>query len=236
MTSAHKQPLRTLRPVYAELLFVAGLILISLGITFMVHADLGISVASSVPFVISLRFQALSFGTWSYIVQGFLVLLLIAIIRRAKPSYAWSFLVSVAFGLLVDLFVWLTAALATGDLVLRALYFAIGLFVLTLGIALVVFSGLPCLPYDLFVKELAVHKQISFRTCKTLFDLSCLTLSSLFLFFFVHRLAGIGVGSILSALLNGTMAGFWLRIFQSRFRPVRLVRFRSPKVGQDRSA
>lgn len=215
--------------VYAEILFICGLVLISFGITLMVHADLGISVASSVPYVISLRFQALTFGTWSYLVQGFLVLLLVVIIRKIKWHYLLSFLVSVAFGVLVDLFSFLSSGLSGLSWPQRALLFAGGLLLLTMGIALFVASRLPLLPYDLFVNELAIHKSISFRRCKTLFDLSCLLTSSLFLFFFVRRLTGIGIGSIISALLNGTMAGFWLSllkrhitirsVFQKQSRP-----------------
>ncbi|MDW7657487.1 MAG: DUF6198 family protein [Bacillota bacterium] len=215
--------------VYAEILFTCGLILISFGITLMVHADLGISVASSVPFVISLRFTALTFGTWSYLVQGFLVILLIVIIRKIKWNYLLSFLVSVAFGVLVDVFSLLSSGLIGLAWPQRALLFAGGQLILTMGIALFVASRLPLLPYDLFVNELAIYKHISFRKCKTLFDLSCLLTSSLFLLLFVRRLAGIGIGSLISALLNGTLAGFWLgmlnrhitirSIFQKQSRP-----------------
>ena len=200
--------------IYAEILFICGLILISLAITLMVQAELGISVASSVPYVISLRFSTLTFGTWSYMVQGFLVLLLILIVRRIRWAYLLSFLVSVAFGVLVDIFSLLTADWSGGSWMQRGILFAGGLILLSLGIALFVASRLPLLPYDLFVKELAIHKNISFRRCKTLFDLSCLLTSSLFLLFFIHRLTGLGIGSLLSALLNGTLAGFWLGLFE----------------------
>jgi uncharacterized membrane protein YczE len=216
--------------VYAEILFACGLILISFGITLMVHADLGISVASSVPYVISLRFTALTFGTWSYLVQGFLVLLLVVIIRRVKWHYLLSFLVSVAFGVLVDLFFLLTSGLSGLAWQQRVPLFAGGLLLLTMGIALFVSSRLPLLPYDLFVNELAIHRRISFRKCKTLFDLSCLLTSALFLFFFVRRLTGIGIGSLISALLNGTLAGYWLGLLS------RHITIRSAFQKQSRQA
>jgi uncharacterized membrane protein YczE len=49
---------------------------------------------------------------------------------------------------------------------------------------------------------------------KTLFDLSCLTLSVSFLLFFVERWTGIGIGSVFSALLNGVLSGFWLGLIR----------------------
>jgi len=196
--------------LYAEILFLSGLILISLSIALMVKADLGISVASSVPYVISLRFPALSFGTWSYLVQGVLVATLVLIVRKVRLAYLLSFGVSVVFGILLDVFgLWLAPLVLSGHMA-RGVLFVASLFLISLGIACFVASRLPLLPYDLFVKELAAHTSKSFRLCKTLFDLSCLTFSVLFLLVFVRRLSGIGIGSLLSALLLGSLSGFWL--------------------------
>lgn len=209
--------------VYFEILFVIGLIFISAGVTLMVRADFGISVASSMPYVISLRFQGISFGTWSYLVQGVLVLLLIIIVRKIKISYFLSFLVSVVFGILIDFFYRITADLSGGAIMIRLLYFPMGLLVLSLGIALIIFSRFPPIPFDLFVKEIALHKSLTFRKTKTGFDLSCLAFSSLFLLFFIHRLTGIGIGSVVAAVLNGTLVGFWLKHFERRFKPRYLI-------------
>jgi uncharacterized membrane protein YczE len=198
--------------MYAEVLFSVGLLLISLAIALMVKADLGISVASSVPYVISLRFPALSFGTWSYLVQGFLVASLVLIVRKIRLAYLLSFGVSVAFGVLLDVFgLWLAPLVLSGYLA-RAGLFAASLILISLGIACFVASQLPLLPYDLFVKELAAHTNKSFRLCKTLFDFACLLFSALFLLVFVRRLIGLGIGSLLSALLLGSLSGTWLTL------------------------
>ncbi len=209
--------------VYFEILFVVGLVFISAGVNLMVRADLGISVASSMPYVISLRLQGLTFGTWSYLVQGFLVLLMIVIVRKVKVSYFLSFLVSVVFGILIDFFYRITEGLSGSVVYIRVLFFPLGLFILSFGIALIIFSRFPPIPFDLFVKEIALHKSLTFRKTKTIFDLSCLAFSSLFLLFFVHRLTGIGIGSVIAAIFNGTLVGFWLKHFELRMQPRYLI-------------
>ncbi len=210
--------------VFYEFMFALGLICISAGLSFMVRSNLGISVASSMPYVISHRFGAITFGTWSYIVQGFLVLLLIIIVRKIKISYVLSFLVSVVFGYLLDFFTGATAALPVDHIWLRFVYYAVGLFVLSFGIASVVFSQWPPIPFDLFVKELALHKNLSFKKTKTGFDLSCLAFSSVFLIIFIRQITGIGPGTIISALFNGTLVSLWLKLFSGVFLPRYLLR------------
>ena len=210
--------------VFYEFMFALGLVCISAGLSFMVRSNLGISVASSMPYVISLRFSRITFGTWSYLVQGTLVLLLIIIVRKIKVSYVLSFLVSVVFGFLLDFFTALTASLPVDTIWLRLGYYAVGLFILSFGIASVVFSQWPPIPFDLFVKELALHKNMSFKKTKTGFDLSCLAFSSVFLAIFVRQIAGIGPGTILSAVFNGTLVGLWLKLFSGILIPRYLLR------------
>ena len=196
---------------YVELVYPIALVLISLGVTLMVRARFGISVASSVAYVISLAFPVFTFGTWSFIVQGFLILLLMGLIRKVKISFLMSFLVSVAFGKLVDLFsAWVAG---WSELLLpRMSYYTAGILLLTLGIALFVDTGLPPNPYERFVNDLSRHLGVPFRKVKTIYDISSVAVASVFLLLFVHRLAGIGPGTVIAALANGTLIAFWLRL------------------------
>lgn len=215
-----KQPLTA----YYEIFYLLGLIFLSAGIAMMVRSDLGISVVSSVPYVISLHFQQLSFGTWSYIFQGLLILILIMIVRKIKWAYLISFIVSVAFGYLADLFIFLNSGLPSDSILWRWLYFTLGLFLTSLGIALFIHSRLPPVPYDLFVNDLAIYKSISFRRGKLLFDFTCLLISLVFLFLFVQKLVGIGIGTVITAFLHGTLAGLWIKIFNRHLQMRSLFR------------
>jgi len=198
-------------PMPREVLLLAALVLVSAGVTLMVRSGYGISVASSVPYVFSLHFTQLSFGTWTFIVYTFVILLLIALIRHFEWLYLFSFVISIFAGLFSDLFKFLWSFLP-GSALLHVLYYFAGWFCLSLGIASFVKSGLPPAPYELFIREVSRFKKIPIGRAKTLFDLGCLTISSLFLIFVVKRLVGIGIGTVVAGLFNGTVVGHWIRL------------------------
>ncbi|NLN45608.1 MAG: hypothetical protein GX153_03435 [Clostridiaceae bacterium] len=200
---------------YVEFLYPLALLLISLGVTFMVRAGFGISVASSVAYIASLAFPAFSFGTWSYLVMGLLMLALTLVTRKPRIGVLLSFGVSVVFGVLVDRFSAWVAPWPDG-IPIQLLYYAVGITLLTVGIAVFIDTGLPPNPYERFVSDLSRHFGIPFRKVKTVYDLASVATASLLLLLFVRRLVGIGPGTVFAALANGTLIGFWLRLLVRR--------------------
>jgi uncharacterized membrane protein YczE len=202
--------------VFREPLFATAMLLVSAGVTLMVRSGFGISVASSVPYVFSLYFTQLSFGIWTFVSYAVVILLLIVLIRHFEWLYLISFGISFLVSLLIDLFKYFWSFLPEQTLLL-ILYYFMGWLCLSLGIASFIKSELPPTPYELFIRDLAKFKNISFARSKTLFDLGCLTISLLFITFFLKRLTGIGVGTVVAGLLNGTLIGFWLRLMNRHF-------------------
>jgi uncharacterized membrane protein YczE len=200
---------------YVEFLYPLALLLISLGVTFMVRAGFGISVASSVAYIASLAFPVFSFGTWSYLVMGLLMLVLTLVTRKPRIGVLLSFGVSVVFGMLVDRFSAWVAPWPDG-IPIQLVYYAVGITLLTIGIAVFIDTGLPPNPYERFVNDLSKHFAIPFRKVKTVYDLASVAAASLLLLLFVRRLVGIGPGTVFAALANGTLIGFWLRLLVRR--------------------
>ena len=64
------------------LLVVIGSFFMGLGIALATCADLGLSTISSVPYVVSLRFTALTLGTWSAIWNIIMIVAQVLILRR----------------------------------------------------------------------------------------------------------------------------------------------------------
>lgn len=194
-----------------------GLVVISAALALMIKATQGISVVSSVSYILSLAMPQLSTGTWSYIYQAGLIVLLAVILRRFSLSYLTSFLVSMVFGYAVDFFKWALSGLPVGQLPLQLAYMAGGLAIMPVGIAMMIHSGLTPMPIDLFVRDLVAARQLPFQRVKTVFDLANLVASLLLLLLVLRRWVGIGAGTVLAALLNGTMIGFWIRLLKRRF-------------------
>jgi len=202
--------------VYSEVLFLIGLPLVSLGTVLMAKSALGNSVTSSVPYALWHIWPQLSWGTWTYGFQTVLILTLVVLLRRFKPSYVISYGVALAFSVLIDLFNRMLGFLTVEGLLQRCLSFGSGLLVIQIGVALMVFSSLPLMPLDLFVRELAHAWNMPFGRLKWATDVSYIVIAALLMAFVLRDWVGIGLGTLIAAAVNGPAIGFWIRKLKSR--------------------
>ena len=85
-----------------EIMLAISVVMNALGVLLMLHSGSGISAISSVPYAMNLVWPQLTLGTWTYLFQGALVLVLMILSRRFVPSYLFSFVVGFAFGEMMD--------------------------------------------------------------------------------------------------------------------------------------
>ncbi len=83
-------------------LYVMGLFLLSLGVVLAIKSNYGISAAVSIPFVISSKYSIVSLGTFNYIYQGIIFLILVLIMRKISIQYVLAFVTAVLFGYAID--------------------------------------------------------------------------------------------------------------------------------------
>lgn len=89
------------------LLFVLGMFINSLGICFIIKADLGSSPISSLPYTFSLRYP-MSLGTFTFILNFFLVVGQKIVLGKDFKQREWLQLpVSVLFGVFIDFSMWM---------------------------------------------------------------------------------------------------------------------------------
>ena len=102
---------------------------------------------------------------------------------------------------------------------LRITYYTLGMVLCAIGISLFFHTYIAPEVYELFVKEVSSKFGIEIHRFKTGYDIcSCLVavvLSFCFYGFGVFR--GVKLGTILCALINGTLIGLCSRFFESRF-------------------
>ena len=178
--------------VYNLFIFLLGLVCLSLGVVLVVKSNLGISVAMSVPYIFSLYFTKISFGQWSYIIQGITLILLFIIVKRVTVKYLLSFVVAFLFGIAIDLFGMLLISFAVYTFYGKLGVFILGSIVISIGVAAFIKSNYPIQPFDTFVKEVAIAKNIKYAKFKTGFDLT----------FFM-----ISLTTLVSAIILGSMIG-----------------------------
>ena len=99
----------------------------------------------------------------------------------------------------------------------RILCYVIGVVIADLGISLLLRPYIAPEAYDVFVKDLSAHYKIGFGKFKTAYDISSLAISVLLSLVFFGKLVGIGVGTHVCALVNGTLIGLMTKLCDKLF-------------------
>ena len=212
------------RIFYTELAYVLGLILLAIGTALMERSDIGLSMVIAPAYILHLKISAylpfFSFGMASYTLQVVLLLCMVLLLRKAKISYLFSFVTAVLYGFILDATIALFALVSVPDaLVFQVLCYALGLIVSALGLSFLFHTYLSPEAYDLFVREVSSHFHIRLDKFKTCYDcISCLVAIGLsFLFFGFPQLRGVGVGTVICSLVNGSLIRLWSVICQRGF-------------------
>ncbi len=201
------------RNCYGELSYLAGMLMLCLGVYFLLYADFGMSVVVAPAYLIHLKLSTLSsfftFGTCEYLIQAGLFVLLCLLLRRFSGYFLFAYASSVFYGTLLNLTTWLLPDLPMDVFALRIVYFVLGMVLCAMGVAFTIHSYLPPQVYELFLKECALHYNLSFGKMKWLYDgCSCLLAVLLSMVFFgFYPLRGIGVGTVVATLCNGYIVG-----------------------------
>lgn len=180
-----------------------GLILVALGTILGIKSDLGVSVATAPAYVLNAQYSAISFGTFNYIVQGFVLILFFALMKSIKLRYFLTFVTSVIFGFVLDFTDILLQAVTVDLWYLKLFYFVISIVLIAGGLVFFIRSGLPIMPFDIFVSEISQKYNIQLGRFKMSFDLTTLALAVVLSFAYFGLLNGIYIGTVISAFAIG---------------------------------
>lgn len=181
---------------------LVGICIDQFGVALCTNSGFGISAVSFVPFSLNQAFPALTFGTWSFLFQVTQILALMAITKSMHIQYLLAFGVSLISGKVLDLMRIVTSSFPSSFL-LRCIWCGFGIFCIALGVCLTIESNLPIQPKDMFARELSKIKGWRYKIIKTIFDVCCVSFSCTILLIFTGKLYGIGVGTLISALVMG---------------------------------
>lgn len=218
-----------------ELLWLFGILFVALGVSVCSKADLGVSMIAAPPFVVqealSPYISFLSVGMAEYMIQGLLLILLCAIVRRFDWRYLLAFLVAVLYGYVLDLFLFLLGGVTVTSIPLRYLMLIVGDLITAFGVACFFGTYMPLQVYELFVAELSAVFRIDINKVKWAFDLSLLSLSVLLalllfdVFDFDWSTIGyksyhsIGPGTLITTLINSPIIAMMSRFVRRFFDP-----------------
>lgn len=212
------------RVFYTEMAYIAGLVVLAVGTAFMEKADFGVSMVVAPAYILHLKISEIlpffSFGMAEYTFQAILIILTAIIMHRIKLSYLFSFITAVLYGFILDGAIWCIGLIPVGGLVSRIVIYIIGMLLCAAGVSFLFHTYIPPEAYELFVKEISEKYNIDIPKCKTVYDcVSCVfALILSFSFFGLWQFKGINVGTVICALVNGSLIGVFTKIYNKLWK------------------
>ena len=209
------------RTFYTEIAYFVGILFLAFGTAFMERADFGLSMVVAPAYILHVKISEFlpffSFGTASYCVQAILIIVIALLMKRFKISYLFAFVTAVLNGYVLDGAIFVLGLIDANGIFFRILCYVIGVVIADLGISLLLRPYIAPEAYDVFVKDLSAHYKIGFGKFKTAYDISSLAISVLLSLVFFGKLVGIGVGTLVCALVNGTLLGLMTKLCDKFF-------------------
>lgn len=194
------------------ILFIISLFFAAMGVAVTKRGELGVSPISSVANVMSGKFDFLSLGVWLIIWNCVLILGQIIILRKDfEPIQLLQIPLSFLFGIFTDFGMWCAAHIPADIYAVRLVLVICGIVILGFGVALSVIANVIMNSGEAFVKAISDKSGMNFGNVKTGFDIGCVIASvALSLLLFQGKIIGTREGTILTALLTGTIVKFFV--------------------------
>ncbi len=214
-----------------ELSYVFGIIFLALGTAFMEKPDFGVSMVVAPAYLLHLKisetYSFFTFGMAEYTLQAVLLVAMMIVLRRFKVSYLFSFVTAVIYGFTLDLSMAIVSYINMDTMFLRIVYYIIGLILCSFGVAFFFHTYISPEVYELFVKEVSAKFGKDIHKVKTVYDICSCTVGVIlsFCFFGFGVFRGVKLGTILCALINGSLIGLCSKglehffVFKNRFKP-----------------
>lgn len=187
------------------LLLTISLVFISMGIVLTRHSELGVTTISSVPNVISLKYNFFTLGTWLNIWNTTLVIAQIIILRKDfKAQELLQFLIAFLNGIFTDLFMLFITHIPMINYSARLITAIFGVVILATGVSLSFIANVLLSPAEAFVRVVASKFNKNIGDVKISFDIFCvITAIILSLIFFDFKLVGVREGTLIAAIMTG---------------------------------
>ena len=183
--------------------FMLGILINSFGIAFITKAALGTSPISSLPYVLSKKFP-LTLGQFTFVMNMIFILMQIFLLKKDfQKRQILQIGVNVIFSGFIDISMNMLDAFAPSGASAQILSLLAGCVILAMGISIEVAPNVLLVPGEGVVKAISAVSRKRFGTVKVVFDTTLITLSFILSLLFFHRLYGLGIGTVISALAVG---------------------------------
>lgn len=207
---------------WQHMLLTASLFVMTLGVALCVRSDLGSSVISTIPFVMSLagadgQAPGLTIGEYTYIMNFALVGAQMLVLRRKfELVQLFQLVIGFLFGFLLDINMSITSSLACESLIAKLAVQLGGCLVLAIGILFEIRCGSVTMPGEGL--PVAINKAfgVPFAKAKIGVDISLVAIAVAlgFVYFGKWCWPVVGIGTLLAMVLVGAL----VRVLEPRMR------------------
>ena len=191
--------------------FVLGVLVNSFGVALITQAALGTSPISSIPYVLSLRFP-ITLGEFTFILNLVYILGQIVLLRRVfQPIQLLQIAVNVIFSAFIDVSMNLLSWLQPDHIVVKLIALILGCAILGVGISIEVAPNVLVVPGEGIVRAMTQVSGKRFGSVKVFFDCTLVAIALILSFLFFHGLNGLGLGTVISALIIGRFVNLYNR-------------------------
>lgn len=183
--------------------YIMGQLILAFAVNLAINSDLGISPNSSLPYVLSLVMNM----KMSTCIMGISIIQLLLQAVLLRREFKWinvaQFVVSALFGYCVDFTGWILGDWALTSYLGRMAMLLTSILLIGTGISLYVDASLLPAPSEGLTLAFSKVCKIKFHNAKNIQDITTVSLAMLLGYINMGSFIGVGVGTILSALLVG---------------------------------
>ena len=195
--------------------YIIGLFLLALGSVLAIKSKLGVSPISSIPFSLT-KVSNISLGVASTILFIFYVIIQMIILKRDfKKIQLLQIIFAVVFGQLVNFFN-IIININLENYFMRVILVILSFFITVMGVFLTITSNIVPVAPDGLTKVISTKVNKEFGKVKIYFDCVVVSLAVLVLLFSGKNLDGIGIGTLLSAILVGRIVLIINKMFKEK--------------------
>lgn len=187
------------------LILLLGLALLAFGVAISIRSQLGTSPISSLPYVYSFV-MPLSVGILTICMHIIMIVSQMLLLGQQFHWHRWLQLpIGMIFGFGIDTMLWLTESWVIETYMLQMLFCMVGCIITAIGVCLLIKANLVFLAGEGLYQAVSMRFGIAFGSCKTYGDVILVSLAALSSWLFLHEIVGIREGTIVTALMVGSL-------------------------------
>ena len=196
-------------------IYLLGLFFLSLGVSFSIQANMGVSPVSSLAYALTLS-SGISIGLMTVAANVLFIIVQIILCKRLNVREAIvQLIIAFLFGGMMDFTLFLVELLPNPSTILsQGLFLLVSLFLVALGLLGYFNAKFPLMPYDELTHVISDRFKMEFSKAKiTSYLLNVIVAAGIGLIF-IQSLGSIGIGTFVAAIFVGKILGWMMRKFQ----------------------